>query len=97
MKIELKKFGNILGSRPAGKDAYSGYLSELSEVAENEIVEVDFSDVLSFAPSWGDEFLTPLLEKFGDKLKLINTENTSVTLTLELLEETNNYQFNRDK
>jgi hypothetical protein len=93
MKIELKKFGNILNSRPAGKDAYSGFLSELSKVAESEIVEVDFAEVVSFAPSWGDEFLSPLLEKFGDRLKLTNTRNSSVVLTLKFLEEINGCKF----
>ncbi len=95
MKIELIKFGNILSSRPAGKDAYSGFSSEISKITKDEVVEVDFSNITSFAPSWGDEFLSPLLNRFNDRLILTNTENSSVTLTLELLEETNGYKFNR--
>lgn len=87
MKIELKKFGTTLTSRQLGKEAYSAFKPNLPEIKEEEQVEVDFSGVDTFSPSWGDEFLTPLQDKFGDKLVLINTkDNLSVKVTLELLE-----------
>ena len=52
MRIELKKFGNILTSRPAGKDAWSSaqayILSDLNSV---ENIEVDFSGLAVLSPS----------------------------------------------
>lgn len=93
MKIQLEKFGSILTSRPAGKDAYAGFSSMLNAVANDELVELDFSGVSSLSPSWGDEFLTPLLEKFGERLVLMNAKNPSVSTTIETLEETNGIKF----
>ena len=61
---------------------------------EGENVEVDFTGVLTFSPSWGDEFLTPLLNIYGDKLILKNTNNPSVLATLDILQTTLGKKFN---
>jgi len=95
MRIHLEKFGTVLSSRPAGKDAYAGFSPTFADITADEEVEVDFSGVSAFTPSWGDEFLTPLLARVGERLVLTHTENPSVALTLELLEETNGYRFRR--
>jgi hypothetical protein len=95
MRIEMKKFGFVLTSRPAGKNSYAAFQPSLADVSADEEVTVDFADINSLSPSWADEFLTPLHEKFGERLILENTENASVTLTLETLEEVNNYKFRR--
>lgn len=54
----------------------------LNNIKEGEAAEVDFNGVLTFSPSWGDEFLTPLLKKFKDKLILKKSDNLSVNATL---------------
>lgn len=88
MLIELKKFGTTLVSRQAGKEAYAAFLPTLREAGPNEEIVVDFSGVNTFAPSWGDEFLTPLKKQNGDRVKLLHAdENASVKLTLEFLEQ----------
>ena len=85
MKIELKKFGTTLVSRQAGKEAYAAFLPTLRE-AKPENIEIDFSGVTTFSPSWGDEFLSPLLDGYGESLVLVHTqENPSVKLTVEFL------------
>ena len=91
----MHKFGYVLTSRQAGKDSYAAFLPTLSEVKSSEEVVVDFEGVNTFSPSWGDEFLTPLHEKFGDTLKLINTSNPSVSLTLETLEGIHGYNLKK--
>lgn len=50
-------------------------------------------DGLSNSPSWGDEFLTPLLREYGDRLILKNTQNPSVKATIEILEQINKRKF----
>lgn len=58
MKIELKKFGEMLISRLAGREAYlamSAYL--LKGLGKNESIELDFSGVKVFTPSWADEVI----------------------------------------
>lgn len=85
MIIQLKKFGTTLVSRPSGKEAWLAYQPVLNEITGNEEVVVDFADVIVLTPSWADEFLTPLRERFGDRVKLHNTVNPSVTATLAIL------------
>jgi len=48
----------------------------------------------TFFPSWGAEFLAPLLEEFGSNVVLKNTSNSSVKVTLELLMNIENMKFN---
>ena len=93
MIIELKKFGTTLISRQTGKEASLALQPTLKDVKEGETIEVDFDGVLTFSPSWGDEFLTPLLNTYGDLLILKNTANLSVKATLEILQTTIGKQF----
>lgn len=93
MIIQLKKFGTTLVSRQMGKEAYAAFQPVLKSVKDKEKIEIDFEGVNTFTPSWGDEFLTPFQEKFGDRLILKNTENLSVKATLELLEEIGKKKF----
>jgi STAS-like domain of unknown function (DUF4325) len=93
MIIQLKKFGTILVSREAGKEALAVFQVNIKSIGKNEKLEIDFKGVSTFTPGWGDEFLTPLQEKFGDKLVLKNTENLSVKATLELLEDIKKKKF----
>jgi hypothetical protein len=95
MRIEMKKFGLVLTSRQAGKNSYSAFLPSLKDVSANEEVAVDFIGINSLSPSWADEFLTPLHEKFSERVILKNTENPSVKMTLETLEEVNDMKFRR--
>jgi hypothetical protein len=94
MIVELKKFGTTLISRQTGKEAFLAFQSALKGVGNDEAIEIDFEGVLTFSPSWGDEFLTPLLNKYGEKLILKNTNNPSVKITLEMLQESLNKKFN---
>ena len=93
MTIELKKFGTTLISRQAGREAFAALQSLLKDMKEGETIEIDFLGVLTFSPSWGDEFLTPLLNIYGEKLVLKNTNNSSVRATLEILERITNKKF----
>lgn len=86
MKIELKKFGNILSSRPAGKDAWlSAQAYLLSEIKPEEQIEVDFSEVAVLSPSWADEFITPLKRSFPGRVTLLSCDNSSVKASLEMI------------
>lgn len=93
MIIEIKKFGTTLISRQTGKEASLASQSLFINLKDDETIEVNFEGVLTFSPSWGDEFLTPLIEKYGDRLILKNTTNPSVKATLEILQTNNGKQF----
>ncbi|MFH1192558.1 MAG: DUF4325 domain-containing protein [bacterium] len=95
MTIYLKKFGTTLTGRQFGKESYAAFKPTLREINESEEVEIDFEGVITFTPSWGDEFLSSLSAEFGDKVILKNTENPSVKATLDLLEDIHKKKFRR--
>ena len=89
----MKKFGTTLISRQNGREAFAAFQPQLSALVESENLELDFEGVITFSPSWGDEFLSPLLKQYGSRLILMNTSNPSVKATLELLEKINQATF----
>ena len=94
MVIELKKIGTTLISRQTGKEAFLAIQPILQNLKDGEVVEIDFEGVITFSPSWGAEFLMPLLDKYGESLVFKNTRNGSVQSTLEFLEQIGNKKFN---
>ncbi|MDP2709462.1 MAG: STAS-like domain-containing protein [bacterium] len=87
MRIELKKFGEILVSRPAGREAYLAMSAYLTKgLPENEIIEIDFSGVKVLTPSWADEIITKIAKDFKN-IRLVNTANPTVKATLKTLTE----------
>lgn len=96
MIIYIKKFGDILLSRPLGKEALAAFSPNFNNISNEEKIFIDFDGISTFCPSWGDEFLTALYRKFGDRLVLKKSSNASVKATLKILEETNNIKFNRE-
>ena len=93
MKVELKKFGTTLISRQNGREAFAALQIQVAELNETENLELDFDGVITFTPSWGDEFLTPLIKQYGSRLILMHTNNPSIKATLELLENINRIAF----
>ena len=76
----------MLTSRQDGREALAALSPQLQNLTENEQIEIDFEGVITFTPSWADEFVTKLVEQFGDRIVLSNTNNPSVKATLDLLE-----------
>lgn len=93
MKLELVKFGTTLISRELGSEAFKAFQPTLRKIPDEEILEVDFSGVLTLSPSWADEFLTPLLDVLGDRLVLLSSGNLSVQATIRILQEANKKNF----
>ena len=94
MIIELKKFGLTLTSRDDGREALAAFKPSLNNVSEHETIEIHFSGVNTFSPSWGDEFITPLFQIFGERLILVDMNNLSVQATINLLERIHKIEFN---
>jgi hypothetical protein len=93
MKIELKKFGDILISRPAGREAFLALSAYLTKgVSRDEPIEIDFAAVKVMTPSWADEVITKLALEFAN-VKLLNTENPTVKATLKTLAEYSNFKI----
>jgi len=93
MKLELAKFGTTLISRELGSEALKAFQPTLRQISNEEILEIDFSGVLTLSPSWADEFLTPLLNLLGKRLVLLASDNLSVQATVKILQEANKKTF----
>lgn len=83
MKIELKKFGQVLTSRPSGREAFAAIRPTLDPNATE--VQIDFTGVLSLAPSWADEFFRGLETLYGHNITYLPSDNPSVAATLKIL------------
>ncbi|MDP3988931.1 MAG: DUF4325 domain-containing protein [bacterium] len=86
MKVEIRKFGEILTSRQSGREAYAAFQPTFRQLGANEELILDFEGVQVLSPSWADEFITPLFQTLSDRLILTSTANLSVKLTIETLE-----------
>lgn len=80
--IELKKFGTVLVSRPAGLEAFQAIRPTIDM---HQPVQVDFEGVLTVTPSWFDEFITNLAEYMHNRVELLPTRNASVRAMLPVL------------
>ena len=84
MNVQIKKFGDVLMSRPAGKDAYLLAESHLfSSLDSDEEIRLDFADVKVLTPSWADEFISGIKSAHKNLLSFINTSNPSVEASLK--------------
>lgn len=95
MHIMVKKFGEVLTSRQSGREAYAAFRPVLAEAKAKDDMVIDFAGVKVLAPSWADEFLTPLLEQYDSRLRIAGDTNASVRLSLEMLEEISGKSFPR--
>ena len=85
MTVKISNFGDILISRPAGREAFlmaKAYV--FKEINNNEII-LDFNDVKVLAPSWADEFITGIKTEYKNTLQCINTDNPSVKASLNIV------------
>ncbi|MBA3047506.1 STAS-like domain-containing protein [Patescibacteria group bacterium] len=93
MQIKLVKFGEVLISRPAGREAFLAMSAYLTKgLKKDEKITIDFKGVKVLAPSWADEVITKLAKEFKS-IKLINAKNETVQQTLKTLREYSNLKI----
>ena len=80
-------------SRPNGREAFAVFQTQLAALDKDENLELDFEGVVTFSPSWADEFLSPLLDILGDRLVLLPSDNLSVHATIRILQEASKRSF----
>jgi hypothetical protein len=86
MIVNITNFGDILMSRPAGREAFlmaKAYI--FKELLSGEEIVLDFNDVKVLAPSWADEFISGIKSEYQNKMQYINTENPSVNASLKIV------------
>lgn len=86
MKIEIKKFGTHLISRPEGRDAALVIRNQFLNPAAAKAVELDFDEVKVLTPSWLDEVLQEIYKTVPPvDVRFVNTDNSSVKASLEMV------------
>ena len=86
MIIPVNKFGDILISRPAGREHALIMRASFRPATQEEPVELDFAGVRVVAPSWLDEVLTLLREEYGNRVRCAPSSNASLVQSLKTLE-----------
>lgn len=84
--IPVRKFGELLISRPAGREA-ALIMRGSFQPGPDEKLELDFQGVRVVAPSWLDEVLTELRAAYGDRVTCLPTTNPTVIESLKTLEQ----------
>ncbi|MDR1695095.1 MAG: STAS-like domain-containing protein [Endomicrobium sp.] len=85
MRIQISKFGNLLVSRPEGKEAFLAAKAYTLKAGESEFI-LDFAGVDVLTPSWADEFIGGIKREFQNtSIKYENTSNPSVQETLNMI------------
>ena len=89
MNVAISKFGEVLISRPAGKDAFlmaKAYI--FNSITPSEAINLDFANVKVLTPSWADEFITGIKSNYKNKILYLNTSNESVSASLKTVLDT---------
>jgi len=83
MTVKVSNFGDILMSRPAGREAFMMAKAYIFREIKNDDIVLDFDNVKVLAPSWADEFITGIKSEYSNPIQYINTENPSVKASLK--------------
>ena len=83
MIIEMKKIGTILNSRPAGREAFLRIVQIINGSNLNEKIQLDFSSVDILTPSFADEMLRLLKEKYPGRVEIVHLTSPAAKETLE--------------
>lgn len=87
MIIQMLKFNTVLNGRPSAKEAVLRIQQIVNGSADKEDIVIDFNGVEILTPSFADELLNGLREKYGvDKIKIINTSQ-AVSETIRVVEK----------
>ena len=87
MVISIHNFGDVLLSRPAGREAFlmaKAYV--FKEIKNNDDIILDFDKIKVLTPSWADEFISGIKAEYTNTVQYLNTENPSVKASLKTIE-----------
>src|SRR4051794_5441566 len=98
MTIQMSKFGTVLNARPAGRESFLAISPTLPPLApagqpsldlngssDAETIDLDFSGVEVLTPSFAEEFIIGLLDRYPGRVRFRNTDNATVRTTLDFL------------
>lgn len=88
MKIEMKKFGAILNSRPDGREA-ALRLFQIVNGTDEKSVTIDLEGVVVLTPSFADEFFTLINDRYTGKkeIEIVNANTPVVKSALKVVKK----------
>ena len=88
MLLEMKKFGNILNSRPAGMEAVLRAKQIINGSDISDPIILDFVEVEVLTPSFADEFISGIKNNYQNRKIIIQgyDNNTVLKETLSALQ-----------
>lgn len=86
MILQIKKFGEILTSRPAGREAALICIAYEIDLKKSSLISLDFDGVAVMTPSWLSEFVQTLKEKGISKIEFLPSQNPTVASSIEFIE-----------
>jgi len=95
MVVKMSNFGDVLMSRPAGREAFllsRAYV--FGEKKPEEDIVLDFSGIKVMTPSWLDEFIQGIKSEYRCGLSYAHTENPTVTGSLNAIGD-EEYEYGR--
>ena len=87
MTVKISNFGDVLMSRPAGREAFLMAKAYVFKEINNDDIVLDFDSVKVLAPSWADEFITGIKSEYSNVIQYVNTDNPSVKASLKTVLE----------
>ena len=89
MIIQMGKFGKLLNSRPAGKEVALRIFQIINGAVENKEIVLDFAGVEILTPSFADELIHQLKERYKEDkiIKTVNAETSTVKDVLGIIEK----------
>jgi len=85
MNIKVVRFGEILTSRPEGREA--GLVMLASDLRNHKgAIEIDFEGVQVMTPSWLSEFIKTLNAGGMGGVTFLNTSNVSVSESIRFVQ-----------
>ena len=85
MIIDIAKFGDILISRPAGREAALIIMSSFRPANDFEPIELDFSKVKVVTSPWLNEVLTSLRDTYGERGRCLRSTNSTLIESLKFV------------
>jgi alkyl hydroperoxide reductase subunit AhpC len=83
----MSKFGTLLNSRPTGKEESLRLVQIINGSAEKQPIILDFSGVEILTPSYADELLHFLWNKYGkENIKIENIQTPVVEDAIKVIE-----------
>lgn len=86
MNLKVSKYGNILTSRPAGREAALSFLAYEENSKSAKVITLDFEGVTVLTPSWLSEFVQTIKERGINTVEFLPSENPTVTSSIEFIE-----------